>query len=192
MLHVYELATRSIGYADDPAYRAEVATLLEQIELYKRQHDEALKRLTQACKGHRAWALLRTIPGVGPQLASVFVAEIGDVSKYESVDQVLRLAGLNLCQAVSGQSKNGAPMISHAGRHELRRALYLAVKGAAGKNSLFKARYRYELSKRGGPGRKGAKQSSYVKLMAKLLRIVFAIMRDGTAFEESLYVSAPT
>jgi hypothetical protein len=62
----------------------------------------------------------------------------------------------------------------------------VAVTVAISKDDAFKARYWDALSRRGGPGRKGAKMQSIVKMMAKLLRVAFAVMRDEVSFEPGL------
>jgi transposase len=189
----HRLATRSIGYSDGPAYHREVFGLLEDIAFHQQQLERELENLEVASRGFRGWELLQTIPGVGPKLAAVLLAEIGDPHAYSSVEQVLRLAGLNLCQSTSGtSSRNGMAVISHAGKAQLRWALWTAVCVSVGKDAGFKERYSYELTKRGGRERKNVKKPSLVKLMAKTLRIAYAVLRDEVPYDPTLLNRAPT
>jgi len=189
---VHHLATRSIGFGDGPAYHREVFALLDDIAFHQQQLERELTNLELASRGFRGWSLLQTIPGVGPKIAAVLLAELGDPHAYSSVDQVLRLAGLNLCQAVSGTSRQGRPVISHAGKAQLRWALWTAVTVAVGKDDGYKARYGYEVTKRGGPARQGVKKPSLVKLMAKTLRIVYAVLRDEVPYDPTRFECAAT
>lgn len=77
-----------------PAFRARVNSALRlianldfEIEVFTKL---ALGRL-RADPGYRA---IQTIPGVGPVLAAVFVAEIGDVSRFPGPAQLASWAGL--------------------------------------------------------------------------------------------------
>lgn len=188
----HRLATRSIGYSDGPAYHREVFGLLEDIAFHQQQLERELANLEVASSGFRGWELLQTIPGIGPKLAAVILAEIGDPHAYSSAEQVLRLAGLNLCQATSGKSINGMRVISHAGKAQLRWALWTAVCVSVGQDPGFKERYAYEITRRGGPTRKNVKKPSLVKLMAKTLRIAYAVLRDEVPYDPTQLNRAPT
>jgi Transposase IS116/IS110/IS902 family len=177
------LACESIGYEDGPAYRRGIFSMLDEITFRQQQRELDLQNLEDACCGFRAWSRLQTIPGVGPKLAAIILSAIGDPQGYKSVSQVMRLAGLNLCQATSGTSLHGAPVISHAGKAELRFALYMATQAAVRVDDGFREAYWDALGKRGGPGRKGAKKICLVKLSAKMLRVAFAVMRDDVPYD---------
>ena len=189
---VHRLACRSIGYSDGPAYHREIFALLDDIAFHRQQLERELSNLEVASRGFKGWQLLQTIPGVGPKIAAVILAELGDAQAYSSADQVLRLAGLNICQATSGTSRKGRPVISHAGKAQLRWALWTAVCVSVGSDDAFKERYGYEITKRGGPGRKGAKKPSLVKLMAKTLRIAYAVLRDEIPYDPARLNRVPT
>src|SRR6266516_2620161 len=44
--------------------------------------------------GHRGYQVIQQLPGIGPVLAAVIVAEIGDVSRFHSAAQLCSWAGL--------------------------------------------------------------------------------------------------
>jgi len=66
---------------------------------------------------------LLSIPGVGKNVSAIFVAETGDLSRFESWKQIQKLAGLNLVEQSSGQHK-GHAHISKRGRAGLRCVIY--------------------------------------------------------------------
>ena len=45
-------------------------------------------------KGHTGYEAIQAIPGVGKVLAAVFVAEIGDVHRFERPEQLASWAGM--------------------------------------------------------------------------------------------------
>lgn len=51
---------------------------------------------------HPAFALLQTIPGVGPTIAAIFIAELGCIQRFPSAKQVVAYAGLVPSEHSSG------------------------------------------------------------------------------------------
>jgi transposase len=45
-------------------------------------------------RGHPGYAAIQAIPGVGPILAAVFVAEIGEIGRFRRAEQLASWAGL--------------------------------------------------------------------------------------------------
>jgi transposase len=76
------------------AYRYRVDSLRRLINAFDVEID-ATAQLTQRRLGNDpGFAAVQTIPGVGPILGSVFVAEIGDVSRFPGPAQLASWAGL--------------------------------------------------------------------------------------------------
>lgn len=75
-------------------YAARIASLRELIALYDREvarfEADAQRRLSR----HDGYRVIQAIPGVGPVLAAVFVAEIGDVTRFPGPKQLTCWAGL--------------------------------------------------------------------------------------------------
>jgi transposase len=126
-----------------------------------------------------AYALLRTIPGIGPTVAAILVAEIGDVAWFTHFAQLRKLAGLDIVRLQSGQFA-GRARISKAGRGLLRWALYQAALGLA-RSAAGRARLAALKAKRTGDRYAGFK--AVVELAAKLLRIVWGVWRSGTPYD---------
>jgi transposase len=126
-----------------------------------------------------AYALLRTIPGVGPTVAAILLAEIGDIAWYTKFSQLRKLAGLDIVRVQSGQFA-GQARISKAGRGLLRWALYHAAVGLA-RTAAGRARLAACKAKRQGDRYAGFK--AIVELAAKVLRVVWGVWRSGTPYD---------
>jgi transposase len=135
--------------------------------------------LTPVAEQLPAYALLRTIPGVGPTVAAILLAEIGDVAWFTKFSQLRKLAGLDIVRVQSGQYA-GQARISKCGRGLLRWALYHAAMGLA-RTAGGRARLAALKAKRQGDRFAGFK--AIVELAAKVLRIVWGVWRSGTPYE---------
>ncbi len=76
------------------AYALRVESLRDLLEVFDREVDMLSERITSALADHPGYRAVQAIPGVGPVLASVFVAEIGDVSRFPGARQLVSWAGL--------------------------------------------------------------------------------------------------
>jgi len=72
---------------------------------------------------------LQTLPGVGPVIAATVRAELGDVTRFHGVDQVIAYASLDPRTHQSGAFV-GQKHLSKRGPGALRHALYLATLNA--------------------------------------------------------------
>jgi transposase len=52
------------------------------------------REVRAALEGHAGWTAVQAIPGVGPVLGAVFVAEIGDVDRFPTARHLCSWAGL--------------------------------------------------------------------------------------------------
>jgi transposase len=125
-----------------------------------------------------AYPLLRTIPGVGPTVAAILLAEIGEVAWFTRFSQLRKLAGLDIVRVQSGRYA-GQARISKCGRGLLRWALYHAAMGLA-RTAPGRARLAALKAKRHGDRYAGLK--AIVELAAKVLRIVWGVWRSGTPY----------
>jgi hypothetical protein len=134
-----------------------------------------------------AYARLRTIPGVGPTVAAILLAEIGDIAWYTQFSQLRRLAGLDIQRVQTGQWA-GTARISKAGRPLLRWALYQAALGAC-RTPGWRARRAALLAKRAGD--RHAFFKATVEVAAKLLRLVWGVWRSGRPYAPARVDGAP-
>jgi transposase len=76
------------------AYALRVKSLRELIAMLNGEITMLQALIDSALAGHRGFGAVQTIPGVGPVLGAVFVAEIGDVTRFPSSSQLCSWAGL--------------------------------------------------------------------------------------------------
>ena len=75
-------------------YAARVASLRRLLENLEFEIDLFTNLSRGRLRADPGYAALRQIPGIGPVLAAVFVAEVGDVSRFRTAPQLACWAGL--------------------------------------------------------------------------------------------------
>ncbi|HEX5121361.1 MAG TPA: IS110 family transposase [Pseudonocardiaceae bacterium] len=78
----------------DRPYRARVNSLCRLIDAFDFEIQVATRLVAGRLACHPGHQAIQQIPGVGPTLAAVFVAEIGDVARFTSARHLTSLAGL--------------------------------------------------------------------------------------------------
>ena len=71
-----------------------IESLRELIDLYDRQIRHCDAFIHRRLRGHPGYEAVQALRGVGPVLAAVFVAEIGDVSRFDNPRRLCSWAGL--------------------------------------------------------------------------------------------------
>ena len=107
------------------AVRIKMRCLLELIDLLEQQRDqvdEELATLMAQIPQH-----ITSIPGIGPVTGAAILAEIGDVNRFERVEQLVAYAGIDPSVYQSGQFKASQAHMSKRGSPYLRHALWLAA-----------------------------------------------------------------
>ena len=125
-----------------------------------------------------ATAWLRSIPGLGPTLTAIVLAELGDIAWFTKFSQLRKLAGLDIIRVQSGQWA-GTARISRCGRPLLRWALYQAALGAC-RTPVWRVKRATLLAKRQGDPHAFFKTT--VELAAKLLRVIWGVWRSGRPY----------
>ena len=77
-----------------PTARARVNSVLRLIENLDFEIELFTKLVTGRLREHPGYTAIQVIPGVGPVLAAVFVAEIGDIARFNRPAQLASWAGL--------------------------------------------------------------------------------------------------
>jgi len=124
---------------------------------------------------------LLTIPGFGPDVSSKVLAAIGNPFRFNTREQVVKMAGYDLSANRSGKKSDAAtPVLSKRGKADLRYALYQAAFIASSRNRDFIIYYTNRV--RGREKEKGIKTKLRVKLAAKLLIIAWTLMKKKEPF----------
>jgi transposase len=75
-------------------YAARIASLRRLIAVFDTEIDGFGAQISTGLAGHAGYRAIQRIDGVGPVLAAVFVAEIGDVHRFAGAPQLCSWAGL--------------------------------------------------------------------------------------------------
>jgi len=111
------------------------------------------------------------IKGIGIVSVASFLAEIGDISKYDDYRQIQKIAGLNLKETSSGMKK-GKTKISKIGRPNLRSILYQVALVIIAKNDVFTEIYKH-LTNREKNQLIG--KQSIVALSIRVIKVIYAL-----------------
>lgn len=120
-------------------------------------------------------ALLESIPGIGSWSAVCLACEIGDVTRFANEKAIIAWSGLDPVIEISGDECHQRG-ISHRGNGYVRGLLFPLAMSAVKHNPSIKTFYE-GLLQRGKP-----KRHALVAVMAKLLRMAFAVLRTGKPY----------
>ncbi len=175
-----ETAKQSIGFKKGTsAARYEMNLLLQDYEYKKAQIDSIMEEIEQVCNKIPESENLLAIQGVGIITVAGFLAEVGDVRRFESPRQIQKLAGLSLRENSSGKHK-GQTTISKRGRSKLRSILFNAAIPLIATNPEFRELHRYYTTRANNPLKK---KQSVIAISCKLIRIFYAILTKGVAYD---------
>ena len=177
---LYETAQRSIGHDQGTsAAKLEMALLLEDYEAKAKQLAFVMAALESTLRKIPEAEKLLAIRGIGIISVAGFLAEVGDLRRFESPKQIKKLAGLSLRENSSGKHK-GQTTISRRGRDKLRQVLFNAVIPLLATNEEFRSLHQYFTTRTVNPLKK--KQSA-IALCGKLIRVFYAIMVHGVEYD---------
>jgi transposase len=74
----------------------ELSMLLEEYELLQRQYDKTMALVEEITKQIPGIREMQKIKGIGLITAAGFIAEVGDITRFEHPKQIQKLAGLSL------------------------------------------------------------------------------------------------
>ncbi len=123
--------------------------------------------------GDRGYQVIQQLPGIGPVLAAVIIAEIGDVTRFSNAGQLCSQSGLTPRHRES-DTKVARGHVTKQGSRLLRWALIEAIQRIP-KDSVIGGAKDAIIARRG----KEAKNIAKVAAARKLLTLVFYGMRDG-------------
>lgn len=168
----------------DAQVELEVQLLIEQYDLLGRQIEIAEKRVAELLDGEVA-RRLQTIPGVGPATAASLMAEIGDIWRFDDVDQLAAFAGVHpqeMSSGRKGEREGTSWRMAKSGNAYLRSALFrMAVVGTQ-HNPVIREHY----AKKRAAGR--SPMNALGHCMAKSLDLVWGVWRSGRDFDPSVRI----
>lgn len=136
-------------------------------------------QINQKCQEIPYAGNILEIAGIGENTLSGILAEMGDISRFDDVKEIQKLSGLGLVACSSGKHK-GETRISHRGRKRLRYWLFQAAKSVVAHAEEFKVLHAYYTTRADNPLKK---MQSLIVIACKLLRIIYTILKNGTAYD---------
>ena len=161
LLATADLATESRSRID--SLQRMITALDFEVELFA-------KLVAGRLRTHPGYQAIQLIPGVGPILAAVFVAEIGDITRFRRPEQLASWAGLTPKHHESDTTVHRGP-ITKQGSRLVRWAAIEAVQRVGGHTRLGQIRDRVT-------ARRG-RNIGLVAAARELTELVFYGLRDG-------------
>jgi len=173
---LFEAARESVGITEGrESILVEVKHLLTAIA----QEDELIDDLKQQLHYYVQQIPYRqsmlSIKGLGTITVAGLIGEAGDFDAFATVDEVTKLAGLDLYEVSSGKHR-GRHHISKRGRALMRKLLYFAALTMVRKQGIMHEDY-HQMLGRGMP-----KVKALVAISRKLLRLICALVRNRTVY----------
>ena len=154
----------------DEAYALRVSSLRRLIGLYDQEIDALGAQVVDVLGDHPGYRAIQAVPGIGPVLGAVFVAEIGDVDRFASPDKLCCWAGLTPRHRESDTTVHRGRITKQGSRLVRWAAIEAVVRQRGG--TFIQADQRRIAERRGtNIGRVAAAR--------KLLTLVFYGLRDG-------------
>jgi len=176
---LFKAAEHSIGLSEgQDSISIEVAHLIAKIETEDQFIDSMEKQMHTYLQKIPYSQNLLSIKGLGEVTVAGLIGEVGDFGKFDTISEVLKLAGLDLYEISSGQRK-GQHRISKRGRPLMRKQLFFIAINMVKSNGIMHARYQKMLS------RGMIKMKALVAISRKILGLIFAIARDNTMYVEN-------
>ncbi len=152
------------------AYRLRVDSLIDLIDHFDREVEHFGAVVADVLDDHPGYRAILAIPGVGPVLAAVFVAEIGDAGRFAGAPQLCSWAGLTPRHRESDTHVQRGH-ITKQGSRLVRWAAVEAVGRQGGATAVATHHHRVADRRGRGIGR--------VAGARKLLTLVYYGLRDG-------------
>jgi len=176
---LYERAKTSVGLKEGrKGILLEIREILSQIEACERFIEEVEEEMGRGLKEIPYSDSLLSIKGIGEVTVAGLIGEVADFREFHTISEITKLAGLDLFEISSGQHK-GNRHISKRGRPLLRKLLYFAAINTVRKGGIMHASYQRYLE------RGMVKKKALIAIAKKLLRILFALVRDHSQYVES-------
>lgn len=180
-----EAANESVGVRDGrSSMLLEIGLMLDTIGTYdgfvERIETEMALHLEQIPYSR----IILSLKGIGPVTTAGLIGEVGDFTKYSTIAEVMKLAGLDLYEVSSGKHR-GKLRISKRGRPLMRKLLYFAALNTVRKGGTMHEWYQRAL------GRGMKKTKALVAVSRKLLRVIFALVRDHSVYVENFTKQKP-
>ncbi|MFZ1322542.1 MAG: IS110 family transposase [Ignavibacteria bacterium] len=171
-------AKQSVASAIDDTTADIIKALATHILSFRKLINDHINRLEKSCNIPET-ELIKTFPGIGIYSAVGLMIEIVSVSKFSSAKKLASFFGIHPVFKQSGDKLSGFRM-SKRGRKQPRVLLYNVARISIIHNPLMKEIYASHL-------KKGmSKMAAIGALMHKILRIIYGMLKNNTAFDPEI------
>ena len=175
-----EAAEHSVGSRDaQEAARIELQILLSDYDRQTKREAELMALINEKIREVPYIDKLLEIRGVGLKTVIGFVAEVGDIKRFDDPKQIQKLSGYAIVKNQSGKHK-GESHISYRGRKRLRYVLYETAVSVVSHSPEFKSIHQYYTTREKNPLKK---MQSMIAVACKLIRVFYLILQTGTTYD---------
>ena len=175
-----EAAEHSVGSRDaQEAARIELQILLSDYDRQTKREAELMALINEKIREVPYIDKLLEIRGIGLKTVVGFVAEVGDIKRFDDPRQIQKLSGYAIVKNQSGKHK-GESHISYRGRKRLRYVLYEAAVSVVSHSPEFRSIHQYYTTRDKNPLKK---MQSMIAVACKLIRIFYVILKNGTRYD---------
>jgi transposase len=152
-------------------FRGRVDALCRLIGAVEFELDAVAGPLRARLAGHPGYRVIQALPGVGPVLAAVFVAELGEVHRFAGAAQVASWAGLT-------PKHRESDLVVHRGRVTKQGSVLVRWAAVEAAHSVPRSAG-WLTSKRSRIAERRGRNIATVAVARKLLTLVYYGLRDG-------------
>lgn len=175
---LYTAARESVGIQQGQEGMAfEIKNILCMIEASECFTSDVVETMSSLLKQIPYSRSILSIKGIGEVTAAGLIGEVGDFRQFKTLSEITKMAGLDLFEISSGKHQ-GQRRISKRGRSLLRKLLFYAALNMVSRPGMMRQTYESYLE------RGMLKMKALVAIARKLLRIIFALVRDQTEYVE--------
>ena len=176
---LHEAAGNSIGISEGKqSIVFEIKHLIGRIEAEDQFIDSLEKQMCDYLQQIPYSQNILSIKGLAEVTVAGLIGEVADFNKFDTISEVMKLAGLDLYEISSGNHR-GQRRISKRGRPLMRKLLFFAAINAVKSKGIMHEKYQQMLA------RGMLKMKALVAISRKLLGLIFAIVRDNTEYVQN-------
>jgi len=180
---VHQLAATSIGVTDGlQAIQLAIRVHLAELQVIQEQLNRVTIAMTACLAPLPESPYLLSMKSFTTVSAAIFLAEVGDPTRYHTAAQWVKLAGIQPAPNTSGKKQRSKTPMSHQGRPRLRTMLYYTCLRLVHQDEYFAQLYTHLQRRQNNPL---TKMQALGVLMNKLLHILWALIHNQTFYNPS-------
>ena len=166
----------SVGINDELVSNlSQIARLVNE---YQKEIDIIKNKIVFLAKKSKYFELINSIYGIGEFTASIILAELSDINRFNNIKELTAYCGLDPSLKQSGKSVNIHGPISKSGNKYMRKILYISVSNIIRLTAISKQENDIEIYYRKKRNEGKHHYASIVACTTKLLRKILALCKQ--------------